>query len=1288
MQTVAKIFNKYYWLFFVAVFALTAGLLFPLSTNSTRAAEEEGAGFDVTGGRWGEAPDSGIEIPADIPDDIDLEQCAWDLTNYMNDVLDEVGDTNNAILTSIAFNLTSHFEWAMFQMMQSYEADFDKLDAMSGNTYTRHGVGDSGIILAYDWYETQYGWKASFGGKPMVFTEYGDFATHDLGLDYYRDTDITSMKSEFGRAAVNNGDVVVYFAPFADQEGFENPEFEFHAISDEHLQEIVSASPRLAGANSARELDSGHGFANKVAGLGMRYTVEIITGPSDIAEYINNMPGDMIPVIRLCWGNSCGFQDPRTLADYINELDAATNRQFHILVGPNEPLTDPWVSPACGNAEERDYEWKYAPCELVYEEGENEWHSLRPYPGSANCSVRDLNKGEVAMCANRMVAKQILEITMEGINTDSECSKIPEEQTLTYTNSIGDRVNYLAEWNSWRCPNTEAQAEGNLTVNLTDAELPVLGNTEDVPNGSQAFSGLTYEQRVNNFVSWYLQGAVPTAEEEFAAATDPQGLRAILNFSGPIQKLMPWSVMNKSISVNYTCFPRPPAPGIPIPLTESQAQSPLWIAICQSIRREREELPNIRTINASLLEGVTTIRSGLFGVETTSGPMLKLRSGDDRHNQIVVCGGGFPEACYSRDGQTRLRRSNLRNPLSLKYPYIPISTTEDVIGQLQVKEGSLSGLVNEEGSESSGFPPEAETPWEGENPLQIVPIREGPNANDYENNDDLFYAHTYESLQLSRLLQSTYIPALTAGNSDSGMPGLQQFEYDSQYQFEGNPDFCRIVGTYQGPGDNLYGYKDYEDYACTDANPPGNATSPYCDVEGSRAEAARNIKVGFKYDSVFDCTFEVSLNASAAEDCMSWTRGTSGSCWEPSSCWANGGTVRPFPQSEACVDFPGEEYCEFVTFNPPQGTPEQCVQRYLSDPICTKAAMLTLDLETSENPFLGEIFNRLVNGNMSFFRRLFPRLTINNKETLTPELHSIIVPGPQERIVNVPAETNISIGGDGSAISENAEVRSTEGLLGPPSQGAGSTGSIYFPYLGTVHQHFLVDVQCALRPADIGCDNSSFVEEEDRMEADEACSIDRSSVDGYMQSAASKYGVPALMLEAIMYIEGTEYLADPDNFVCEENGWGAAGIMQVVRPGTYNIITCENERISEEEEFASCSSPDGQLSRCNPEDIFELAARVLLLKVGKWGYGPGRCIDLGDININDISTVYRAACNYYGSCYPDYLTIRRAGGLIPSSRWRDGQREQMGYADMVCAYMSMKNPSLGYCDSPTNYPPR
>lgn len=86
-----------------------------------------------------------------------------------------------------------------------------------------------------------------------------------------------------------------------------------------------------------------------------------------------------------------------------------------------------------------------------------------------------------------------------------------------------------------------------IDVDLTDVELPILGNTQDTKN-SQSSAEIDDGTKVSNYVSWYLGGTNDKAESAIDPTT-PEGISEIINTSGPIKKLLP-SIIQEAARTN------------------------------------------------------------------------------------------------------------------------------------------------------------------------------------------------------------------------------------------------------------------------------------------------------------------------------------------------------------------------------------------------------------------------------------------------------------------------------------------------------------------------------------------------------------------------------------------------------------------------------------------------------------------------------------------------------------------------------------------------------------------
>ena len=502
------------------------------------------------------------------------------LAKYMNDVTSQTRGLSRVRLVSPAFNLTNGVEVEMHNAMIAAGANWGALAAVAGNAYSNVGNDYSG----YEWYVNN-GWKSRFNGKPMIFTEFGDWRTTGPSTPQ---SILNDMRTDFAQAAADSTVISVnYFNAIGTNP---DPNFFFHNIGPENTQSIISGNPK-GGINSAAPL-SGGTFQNRVAGLGGTWATEIALGPGDIGavrDAVNNY--NTTTVVRLCVGNSCGFSNPDSLVAFINQLDAQVNKPVYVIVGPNEPATEKWVAPECQEDVIDPPSDDEVPCT---ETTNPENHSLRPYPASP-CNRAPQG---VYMCSNLLVVKDRYTFNLSDAVPGS-C------QTLA-----GGRL---------RCDVRIQGGSTNVTFAFPNAELPFVGNTEDVPNSTSRNSGVSFRQRVNHYVSWYLNGITYRAEEapenivpnERDFKNLPSALSRIINYSGPLKKLLPIFI-------------------------------------------QEEE----RRAEAS-------------------------RIGSERHDQIVSCGNpNSPQSCYRSNEEQRNYLSSIANNTdSPSHKYIPFSSTEDLVGR-------------------------------------------------------------------------------------------------------------------------------------------------------------------------------------------------------------------------------------------------------------------------------------------------------------------------------------------------------------------------------------------------------------------------------------------------------------------------------------------------------------------------------------------------------------------------------------------------------------------------------
>ncbi|HLD91825.1 MAG TPA: hypothetical protein VI795_00350, partial [Patescibacteria group bacterium] len=131
-----------------------------------------------------------------------------------------------------------------------------------------------------------------------------------------------------------------------------------------------------------------------------------------------------------------------------------------------------------------------------------EFDSLRPYQ-SHPCGTAPQSK----FCGNKIIITE----------SKTESKTFPATQGCDPTK----QVNWVNDKDYW--------------IDMTDLELPILGNTQDVQNSQNGDDKLDNSQKMNEYASWYLNGVINRAEYGDTNNTAAE----LINFSGPINKLMP-----------------------------------------------------------------------------------------------------------------------------------------------------------------------------------------------------------------------------------------------------------------------------------------------------------------------------------------------------------------------------------------------------------------------------------------------------------------------------------------------------------------------------------------------------------------------------------------------------------------------------------------------------------------------------------------------------------------------------------------------------------------------------
>ncbi len=144
----------------------------------------------------------------------------------------------------------------------------------------------------------------------------------------------------------------------------------FYLIGSLKLAKVFANEPgqiscKKLGINYAIVGPVANNQHDRAASHKLGYTLEMMTaegqewGVSDSFKYA--LDHGMTPILRICYGNTCGFTDPVKYAVVLDRIaDLVGGRTFYAIAGPNEPISETWLG---GNPGEW---WVIAPLVTTY----------------------------------------------------------------------------------------------------------------------------------------------------------------------------------------------------------------------------------------------------------------------------------------------------------------------------------------------------------------------------------------------------------------------------------------------------------------------------------------------------------------------------------------------------------------------------------------------------------------------------------------------------------------------------------------------------------------------------------------------------------------------------------------------------------------------------------------------------------------------------------------------------------------------------------------------------------
>lgn len=422
-----------------------------------------------------------------------------------------------------------------------------------------------------------------------------------------------------------------------------------------------------------------------------------------------------------------------------------------------------------------------------------EFHSLRPYPASP-CYKKV--KDTTLLCANDLVVVK----TPQETTQSNDCK----------ANTDG----------SFTCTYKDVPFSSDVSISIDSAKLPIMGNTEDVPNGiwtkpDMPLNNLTATQRLNNYVSWYLNGTVNKAEEDFSAYNPDY----LVNYSGPINKLMPWDLqLNKRMETIAAAQETPSKSPDDTTARHDQiagcnllsgsilaaAMIPCYVsdAFIGQILNNQNDLAGFI---GKLLLNLAKFKVRLTTLGQHAPPLPgKYTSFEEFWRDYINWHG--KEVCSPLVANKFYFCIGMQNALqvySLPFPYTPNSTTEDRKGTIGTDTNSYIPIKDSNTGELVAGGPLGNSKQSDPHVSEVLffPTSTGVNGPD-SSKHSLYFAHMQEDAELAKMLQNTFVPTGLPTNEQgySGKNDDGQGFYDTnKYQH------CEIKDAKTNPGDSLHG---------------------------------------------------------------------------------------------------------------------------------------------------------------------------------------------------------------------------------------------------------------------------------------------------------------------------------------------------------------------------------------------------------------------------------------------------------------------------------------------------
>lgn len=168
-----------------------------------------------------------------------------------------------------------------------------------------------------------------------------------------------------------------------------------------------------------------------------------------------------------------------------------------------------------------------------------EFHPLRPYPGSGCDPLIPRKDPEAPVATNPeklfLTFKCGKSLNVEGEVTVKDVVNIcgmqllPSNPLSAPLDSTGTSALYRCATNSYDICFVK-RIDWDVVFDLSPSELPIIGNSQ-LP--------LDDETSANAYLDWYLNGTVQHSEQQALNPNDPDDMRRLSTYAGPLKKLLP-----------------------------------------------------------------------------------------------------------------------------------------------------------------------------------------------------------------------------------------------------------------------------------------------------------------------------------------------------------------------------------------------------------------------------------------------------------------------------------------------------------------------------------------------------------------------------------------------------------------------------------------------------------------------------------------------------------------------------------------------------------------------------